>query len=97
MKKVIFLLLVILFLLTISCEKTDQSVPAPKGGLVKIGIDDVSGIPKTFGKLVSVTTHAMYDGWAQLWFEDENQTIRMVRVQFIENRVHEKVLIIPRQ
>ncbi len=97
MKKAIFVLLVILFLLTISCESIDQSVPAQKGGLTKIDIDDVSSIPKAYGKLVGVTTHAMYEGWAQLWFEDENQTIRMVRVQFHTNRFHEKVLVIPRQ
>jgi hypothetical protein len=65
--------------------------------LEKIAMENLDKVPLEYGKLISVTTHAQYEGWAQLWFVDDSSTIRMVRVQFHFNRLHENVLVIPRQ
>ena len=94
MKKLLPLLLIIVifFLFSFSCRKLVQ-----KGELSKIDIKDLKSIPLEYGRLVSVTAHASYNGWAQLWFEDDQHTIRMVRIQFHEDKVHPKTLVIPRK
>jgi len=95
--KALYILITLPFLMltATSCERTNQP-GAGAGGLLKVELTDLSSIPGDYGELVDVTTHAAYDGWAQLWFEDEEKTIRMVRIQFHDNRVHENVLVIPR-
>lgn len=97
MKKKFFFVSLIVFLMIvgISCRKVQRPLPQP-GQLNKVLLEDFTGIPKEYGNLVSVTAHAQYEGWAQLWFVDSLQTIRMVRVQFHYNRIHENVLVIPR-
>ena len=98
MKKLLLLLLILVtsfILVNISCRKVQRPLPQP-GQLNKVLLEDFTGIPKEYGNLVSVTAHAQYEGWAQLWFVDSLQTIRMVRVQFHYNRIHENVLVIPR-
>lgn len=79
-----------------SCKKVATESPAP-GQLEKIAIENLDRIPLEYGKLISVTAHGQYEGWAQLWFVDDSSTIRMVRVEFHNNRLHEHVLVIPRQ
>ena len=95
--KALYILITLPFLMLTmtSCERTGEPVPGA-GELLKVELSDMNGIPGDYGELVDVTTHAAYDGWAQLWFEDEEKTIRMVRIQFHDNRVHENVLVIPR-
>ena len=93
--QIIFILAVIA-LLNANCRKVVTDVPPP-GQLDKISLENLELIPLEYGELVSVTTHSQYEGWAQLWFVDEDRTIRMVRVQFHTNRLHENVLIIPRK
>ncbi len=98
MKKmaIVFPLILLLLLIGISCQKITPVVP-PAGQLEKIVLEDLSAIPVSYGTLTAVTAHAQYEGWSQLWFVDEMQTIRMVRVQFHFNRIHENVLVIPRK
>ena len=48
---------------------------------------DLKGIPAEYGSLISVTTHAAYPGWAQLWFEDDQKTIRLVRIEFHKHKI----------
>ena len=91
----VFFIFLFLFMGIFSCERISEPAPAP-GALEKIELTDVSGIPAEYGVLVSVTTHAQYEGWSQLWFVDSSSTIRMVRVQFHTDRIHERVLVIPR-
>jgi len=95
MKKYFFIFMLLFFFAFTSCESRIKELPEP-GKLEKIQLTDLSGIPLEYGKLINVTTHAAYEGWSQLWFEDENNIIRMVRVQFHTNRIHERVLVIPR-
>jgi hypothetical protein len=95
MNNYIFILILLFSFLVISCESRINE-RSDLGKLEKLQLKDLSGIPLEYGKLINVTTHASYEGWSQLWFEDENNIIRMVRVQFHINRIHEMVLIIPR-
>ena len=95
MKKYFFVLILLFSFAIISCESRLAEWSEP-GKLEKIQLSDLSGIPLEYGKLINVTTHAAYEGWSQLWFEDENNIIRMVRIQFHTNRIHERVLVIPR-
>ncbi len=96
-KTFLFFLPVILILITgVFCKKLERPTPPP-GQLSKVQLDVLTAIPMDYGKLTAVTAHAQYEGWAQLWFVDSLQTIRMVRVQFHTNRIHEQVLVIPRQ
>jgi len=96
MKKYFYVFLILFsFALLMSCESRVKELPE-SGKLEKLQLTDLTGIPLEYGKLINVTTHASYEGWSQLWFEDENNIIRMVRVQFHMNRIHERVLVIPR-
>lgn len=92
----IFAVLILIFLLFTNCRKVESPGSVPEGQLEKVTLADLTGIPESYGKLMAVTTHAQYEGWAQLWFEDSVRTIRMVRIQFHSNRIHDQVLIIPR-
>ena len=96
MNKILFSFLLLFSLaILISCEKRIKELPEP-GKLEKIQLTDLSGIPLEYGKLINVTTHASYEGWSQLWFEDDSSVIRMVRVDFHFHRIHNTVLVIPR-
>jgi len=92
----IFTILILVFLSISNCKKMESPTLVPEGQLVKVTLTDITGISDSYGKLIAVTTHAEYKDWAQLWFEDSLQTIRMVRIQFISNQIHNQVLEIPR-
>ncbi len=94
MRILVSILLMLIFIFY-SCQRIDQT-PASTGELHKVQLENLKGIPTEYGKLISVTTHASYEGWSQLWFVDDANTIRMVRVQFHTNRIHRDVLVIPR-
>ncbi len=91
-----FFPLILILVLGIYCKKFERPTPPP-GQLSKVQLDVLTAIPLEYGKLTAVTAHSQYEGWAQLWFVDSLQTIRMVRIQFHTNRIHEQVLVIPRQ
>ena len=93
--KCFILVLLMLISIMFSCQRIDK-VSSVKGELRSIILQDVSAIPAEYGTLVSVTTHAQYEGWSQLWFVAEDSTIRMVRVQFHNNLINNNVLVIPR-
>ena len=89
MNKRLFIFLLRCSFIIISCESRMKEKPGELGNLEKTQLTDLTGIPLEYGKLINVTTHASYEGWSQLWFEDENNIIRMVRVQFHNNRINE--------
>ncbi len=95
MKKLLLLCL-LSGMVCLSCESLDIDSQKQSGSLTEEKMKNLKEIPKEYGELKAVTTHAAYEGWSQLWFIDEQKTIRMVRVQFHENRLYEKVLVIPR-
>ena len=88
MKKLFILmwLTLILIFFTFSCERISSEQ-----------VTELKSIPLEYGSLVSVTTHAEYPGWAQLWFEDVNNTIRIIRVNFQKEKIIERPIIIRRK
>ena len=95
MKKLLLIVL-LLSLLTyplISCSR----VQAPTQGKLKtVKLEKLDAIPTEYGSLVSVIPHATFRGWAYLWFEDDDRTIRIVEIAFEENRLNEYITVIPR-
>ncbi len=90
---ILILLTISLTSITLSCQRIST---AEKGELKTTELANPKEIPLEYGSLISVTTHAAYPGWAHLWFEDDDRTIRIVRVGTADNRLHEKTTIIPR-
>ncbi|NIR51521.1 MAG: hypothetical protein GWN55_11860 [Phycisphaerae bacterium] len=98
MKKLFILFTLVVIALTVSCERIPQPEKAPPitGKLQSIKMADTKGIPIEYGNLVAITTKGEERGSAELWFEDANRTIRVVRVILSQNRVGETVFVIPR-
>ena len=72
-----------------SCQRT---VPALDRNIVT----ELKDIPLEYGSLISVTTMAEYPGWFQLWFQADDGTINIVRMQFAASMMHRDVRTIPR-
>jgi hypothetical protein len=53
-------------------------------------------IPKEFGRVFGASTSEAYPGWGQLYFEDDEGTIRIVFVSFTDRALEPKVITIPR-
>ena len=95
MKKLLLVLLV-LFVSTftlISCTRIQE--PA-KGALKTVTLKNLNAIPIEYGSLVGVTANPQFPTWAQLWFEDEDRTIRIVSVGYFDRKILENVTVIPR-
>lgn len=95
MRVIVYALIVSSLIFISSCQPRFPTTPT-LGMLEKVELTDLKGIPAEYGELVAVTAHAEYEGWSQLWFVDDNLTIRMVRIQFHVNRINKNVLVIPR-
>ena len=91
MKKYFLILLMALVSITFlfSCQRVDEEYKFDE-------TIEQKGIPLEYGSLVSVTPQAEWPGWAQLWFEDDNNTIRMVRIEFHKGEIEEGVRTISR-
>ena len=93
MKKLnfVFIIIILLFPIT-SCSR----VEVEKGELKFVQLDKLDAIPLEYGSLVGITPNQDAPNWAQLWFEDEQKTIRVVSVQFFEGKILKDVTVIPR-
>jgi len=89
MPKTIILFSLILILCAVSCEKTNPNLSED----FLVGIDS---IPQDFGKLIAVTSIDEYPDWFQLWFQNEEGTIRIVKMHFFKNKMHKEVKTITR-
>jgi len=96
MKSFIIFLLLIFTSVFLFCERIPPNNSFEAGELQKIKLTELNGIPGEFGPLFAVTAHGAYPDWAQLWFVDDQGTIRMVRVNFHEYRINEVTISIPR-
>ena len=84
------LLLAAVALLTLTgCEKATPD-------LDQSGIEAISNIPIEYGSLRGVTSTEQYPGWAQLWFQDDAGTVRMVRIKWVSKQMPPDVITIPR-
>ena len=99
--KGMFLSLMIVVLLPLSCTKLDQpttvGTPERTTTLAEEQLPKDGSIPSKYGTLISVSSVAGHPYWMQLWFQDENGDFRMVRYSIKENRFHEVSHLIPRK
>lgn len=91
----IFLILMTIVLLTLSCAKVGSV--SGEGDLVSEALPNVDSIPSKYGNLVSVSSVTEYPDWVQLWFQDENGNIRMVRYSVRENRFAKDCKLVTRK
>lgn len=95
MKSLTLLFFVVVFIVsvTISCERIPPSSKA--FDLNETELVNLESIPLKFGKLVTVTSSQ--PGIAHFWFEDEQQTIRRVQVNYGKDYVVKYVTVISRK
>ena len=91
----ILVLLALLICLISTCERIPGDNEASTK-LENIKITDLKGIPAEYGPLFAVTANGAHPGWAQLWFLDNQGTIRMVRLDFHHYNLAANAIAIPR-
>lgn len=91
---IIMFLLLLVFLLSICQRIPGESTSAVK--LESLKIKNLTGIPSEYGPLFAVTANGAHPGWAQLWFLDNQGTIRMVRLDFHNYTLAGNAIAIPR-
>ena len=96
MRKTVLLMLLISSILALnflSCKKVET---IPEGNLALVKLENLNSIPSEYGTLVSVTINPTFPRISQLWFQDNEGTIRMVSVGTIDKAILEQVMVIPR-
>ena len=87
---------VIMVVLSSSCAKLPES--EIEKGLVALEEFRFDGsIPAEFGNLVSVSNSPKTPTWFQLWFQDENGSLRMVYYDRYANVIFPSARLIPRK
>ena len=96
-KKVIPIAIFIMCCLVfVSCQKLPER-GRPARPLKVETLPSLDAIPLEYGNLVAVTTSGEQPGRVQLWFEKQDKTIVVVRVDYISGRPYPAALIIPRK
>jgi len=94
MKKLLFIFLITLIAFPlISCTRVKERA---KGELKTVKLKKLDAIPIEYGSLVGATANPEFPSWAQLWFEDDERTIRVVSVGFFDQIINKNVTVIPR-
>jgi len=96
MSRLSLIVLLLAVTLLVACEPLNTPPPdTPVLGSDRIAADGT--IPAAFGRLVGVTTTEGYrESYAQLWFEDDAGTIRIVYVHVDDRRLDPSVDVIRR-
>ena len=82
--------------LGVGCEPIDRSSTAPDS-IVSERLPDPASVPAEYGRLFDVTTTPGYrEDFAQLWFVDDEGTIRCVYYHFRDRALDPRVDVIPR-
>ena len=95
MKKLIFLLLpfIIITFTSITCKKMEPRT----SNTVKIEkLAKLDAIPLNYGSFVNVTVNHAVPRTAELWFQDNDNTIRLVQISLEDKAINENVFVIPR-
>ena len=96
-RKTIWLLVVVFLLTILSCTRLEAPAPPQGVPLSTEKLPALTSIPLEWGKLVSVTTTPIYEGFFQLWFQDENGKVRMVPFDIQNNRLISDAVVVPRK
>lgn len=79
----------------VSCTRMGQ----PRAGeqvLATQDLKEADSIPLAWGKMISVSSVPGAQNWVQLWFQDDEGTIRMVPYNVTDNLLSSQARIIPR-
>ncbi|HEX3319298.1 MAG TPA: hypothetical protein VHR84_01220 [Terriglobales bacterium] len=96
-RHVVFLMLLVVLVFSISCKKIETAKPKIAGPLALQATRFGDAIPAEYGNLVGVTQNPQDVGWVGLWFQKPDQTITAVFVNVEQGRIYEKTLTIPRR
>jgi hypothetical protein len=66
------------------------------GKLQTLQLPNEEGIPLEFGSLISVIPDSREPKLSVLWFQDQEGTIRSVRVEIHNNSIRRTVVVFPR-
>jgi len=94
-QKILFVCLILICVFVLSCQKLEQAPPTSTLKFEQIKLLDA--IPIEFGNLIAITTSPEYPGWAQLWFQKQDKTIVVVKVQWGKGYLNQEATIIPRR
>ncbi len=86
-----------LVFLVLACAKLPEGTKPTQTAIAPEVLPDDTSIPKEWGPLVSVSSSGIYKPWLQLWFQDEEGTIRMVPYNVQGHRFSPNVRRIPRK
>jgi len=92
----IYSIVIALVFLSWSCVKIPDPTVAGKGDIVVEMLPHKDAIPLEWGKLLSVSDEPGSPGWVQLWFVDQDSTIRMVAFDIYANEFSENARVIRR-
>ena len=88
-------LVFVLLLLCVFCISCQRVVPVSENDFETVEISGIKGIPLEFGSLVAVTV--VGPNVSDLWFQADDLTIRIVRIDYRTTRILQKVKVIARQ
>jgi hypothetical protein len=94
--KICFVVMV-LVLLVLSCAKISDETTVVGGNIVSVKIPDDNAIPLEWGKLIAVSNEPDFESWVQLWFQDEEGTIRLVPYSIKHNRFSQNARVFKRK
>jgi len=95
MRSTACLALCIALLAGASCARMGQPGPDEQT-LTLQKLPNADSIPARWGKLVSVSSVPGVENWAQLWFQDDEGTVRMVPYNVSDNYLSGQARIIRR-
>ena len=91
------LVVMVLVLLLLSCAKIPEWAGPGQGDVAFEKLPGKDSIPLKWGNLVSVTLSPQGGYFFQLWFQDEQGTLRVVLYQMSTNSLMDQVRFIPRK
>lgn len=86
-----------LAVLLLSCTKQPEWVGAGEGAVAVEKLPEVDSIPLEWGNLVSSNVISSQPWVCQLWFQDENGTLRLVHYDVRDNVFISNARLIPRK
>ncbi len=88
-RNVILCAVVVAFVvLSMSCSKTPWSRPVVEGSVKMEIVKCGNAIPAAWGDVISVSSVGQYEGWVQVWFQDEAGDLYMIPYHVPSNTFH---------
>jgi len=89
-------LALITLLLVLSCARLEHRPEPTEGDIAVVEMPSPDSIPAAWGDLIAVSNSADFAHLFQLWFQDEEGTIRMVGYNLRTNEFQPDIRAFPR-